>query len=81
MAVVERSNLEVSFILKRFLDNNGDDWEWDDFISIPIKDKFFDAIRLLCMEIPDKFTPIDGGYCSKDGIELIEFISEKLRNT
>ncbi len=42
---VERSKDEVQKILQTFLDGTDGKWDWDDFVSIPIKDRFLDSVR------------------------------------
>lgn len=40
-----RSAEEVARYLRDFLNGTGGDWDWDDFISIPITDARLEAIR------------------------------------
>src|ERR1700761_6513318 len=41
----ERSAEEVAGFLRDFIESTGGDWDWDDFISVPIKDPRLEAIR------------------------------------
>lgn len=42
---VNRSSVEVAQYLRDFLDERGGEWDWDDFISIPIADPRLEDIR------------------------------------
>jgi hypothetical protein len=46
--VIERSPGEVNSIIRQFLAGTGGKWEWDDFISTPIRDSRLDEVRRLC---------------------------------
>jgi hypothetical protein len=41
----KRNPDEVAAYLRNFIDGKGDDWDWDDFISVPIADQTLEAIR------------------------------------
>jgi hypothetical protein len=78
--MTERSKAEVASIIRAFLDDKGDEWAWDDFISIPIKDQFLDRIRIRCASVSDDYPPPRGekgycrekGYCSSAGTAALE---------
>ena len=40
-----RSPDEVAAYLRNFIDGQGDEWGWDDFISVPIADHTLEDIR------------------------------------
>ena len=42
---IERSPAEVLSYLRDFRDGTGDDYDWDDFTSVPIADAELEAIR------------------------------------
>ena len=42
---IELSRVEVQSILEKMLSNEPDENLWDDFLSVPIKDKSLDRIR------------------------------------
>jgi hypothetical protein len=42
---MKRSAEEVARYLRDFLEKSGGDWDWDDFISIPIADPRLEALR------------------------------------
>lgn len=41
----KRTPEEVGQILRGFLDGSGGEWDWDDFISIPLADPSLESIR------------------------------------
>jgi hypothetical protein len=41
----ERSAEEVAGFICDFIEDTGGEWDWDDFISVPIKDPRLEAIR------------------------------------
>ena len=83
MFAVPRTSAEVREIILRFLDGDGtapDPWAWDDFISVPIKDYFLDAVRRVCDGCPNQFPPPAGSqyYCGQAGYDLMRFIALQL---
>ena len=40
-----RSPGEVAAYLRNFVDGQGGEWDWDEFISVPIADQTLEAIR------------------------------------
>jgi len=69
---------EIRGILSRFLDGTGSTYEWDDFISIRLRDPKFDAIRERCGGLPDEFPPeAPRQFCGSQGMDVIrKFIKE-----
>lgn len=57
----KRSPQEVAQCLRDFLNGAGGDWDWDDFISIPIADPRLEAIRARAadLDLPVADTDID----------------------
>lgn len=41
----KRTPDEVAAYLRNFIDGKGEEWDWDDFTSIPIADQTLEAIR------------------------------------
>lgn len=70
---------EVADLLERFLDDQGDDWEFDDFIScsqLPEIEPYSCEIAVL----PDIYPPPGGrGYCGVLGLQRIKEIVIELR--
>ena len=71
---------EVRAILKAFIYGDTGEWDWDDFISVPIKDAYLNAVRIICRDLPTRFPPELGSkaYCSKEGWSTLEMIEAKL---
>jgi hypothetical protein len=47
-----RTPQEVAKILRNFITDSGGEWDWDDFISVPISDAELEAIRLDAGAVP-----------------------------
>nr|WP_313393607.1 hypothetical protein [Brevundimonas diminuta] len=45
MWTVHRTPEEVAQYLRDFIDGTGDEWDWDDFASVTIKDQALESIR------------------------------------
>ena len=72
---------DVAEIINNFINGCGGEWDWDDFISIPIKDKYLDSIRQRCAGLPEEFPAgRNKGCCNSDGVELLKQIVFDLRN-
>ena len=69
---------DVRKALVDFVEGRGGEWDWDDFISVPIRDPKLEAIRRRCAQLPEEFPPEQRGhYCGAGGIEVIrQFIQE-----
>jgi hypothetical protein len=72
------SPAEVRATLERFVAGSSSGYEWDDFISLPIRDQRLEAIRQRCAALDQEFPPEQRGqYCGAGGIEVIRrFIQE-----
>ena len=64
---------EAAHYIEDFINGTGGRWDWDDFISLRIKnDAELEAIRHRCARLPAEFPPVKPGtYCSDAGIELL----------
>jgi hypothetical protein len=68
----EVSAVELRETLQQFVDRTDGTWDWDDFISCPLKDPRFEAIRQRCATLDREFPPESKGqYCGPKGIEVI----------
>ena len=67
---------EIAQVIENFLSGKGGRLDWDDFISIPIKnDPELNAIRIRCAELPDSYPPdLPGHYCSDEGIGVLQSV-------
>lgn len=61
-----RSAEEVARYLSAFIESAGGEWDWDDFISIPIANSKLEAIRRRAIEID---LPIQG-----EGMETLKVL-------
>jgi hypothetical protein len=50
---MRRTPDEVVGYLRAFIEGTGGDWDWDDFVSIPIADPRLDSIRERASRFPD----------------------------
>jgi hypothetical protein len=79
---VKVSKEDVVKYIEDFLSGKGGPWDWDDFISIRIKNNpELEAIRLRCGRLPDDSPPDQGGYCNAEGIKVLRQILDELRST
>jgi hypothetical protein len=72
---------EAANIIARFLAGKGEEWEWDDFTSIPVKaDPELNAIAFFCNLVRDIYPPDRAGeYSNSEGIQVLRRIEEYLR--
>ncbi len=70
---------EVSNLLKRFVNGNVEDWEFDDFITSKITDPIINKYRIEIADLPSVF-PAENteSYVSSEGIVRILEISDEL---
>jgi hypothetical protein len=78
--MTKMSKLEVAEQLDSFLSGRGNNWDWDDFVSVKIDDPELDRIRALCAELPTKYpAQIQGAYCNDQGLAVMRSLLQKLR--
>jgi hypothetical protein len=71
---------QIADLIERFLKGKVDEWEWDDFISIRLRDPRLDAIRARCANLPKEFPPNQPGeYCAKVGKDVLKQLADSLR--
>ena len=77
---MNRTPEEVANTIEGFVNGTGDQWAWDDFISIRLSDPEMEAVRQRCVSIRDEFPPSDPrAYCSDAGLGLMRQIVQDLR--
>ena len=76
------SRTEIADTIDAFVGGTGDNWDWDDFVSVPLNDPELDEVRKEAASIPDRF-PSDRSnmYCSSEGLQELLRISKRLRAT
>jgi hypothetical protein len=66
------SKADVRRTIAEFLAGTGGRWDWDDFISIRLKDPELERVRQIAGALPGRFPPdLTGGYCSDEGREVL----------
>jgi hypothetical protein len=76
---MKRTTDEVVTEITRFLTGVGDAHDLDDFISIPIKDKRLDAVRIECSNLPDIYPPGNNRqYYGDEGLQRLQEIMHAL---
>jgi hypothetical protein len=78
---MKRTTEEVIGEITRFLSGIGGAYDWDDFLTIPIKDQRLNAIRIECLDLREKFPPEScRQYCSDEGLERLRGILKGLQS-
>ena len=67
-------------MIEGFVNGTGDQWAWDEFISLRLSDPELEAVRQKCVAIRDQFPPTDPkAYCSEAGLAAMRQIVQDLR--
>ena len=75
-----RTRLDVAEDLEAFADGRDDPRDWDDFVSIGIKDPALDAIRARVAELDTMYPPRDeDARWNPAGVEVVREIARNLR--
>lgn len=76
----ELNHEEVARYIEDFLAGRGANYDWDDFISVPIEDPELDRVRLICGKLPNTHKPAGKvDYCSEEDREALRKILYRLR--
>ena len=79
---VKRTREEVANTIEDFITGSGGPWDWDDFISIKLKDPELEKIRLTCVFLSDTHPPKQKNqYCNEEGVEILKGIVRSLRSS
>ena len=71
---------DVADVIEQFLSGAGGEWDWDDFISIPLEDLDLDQIRRTCAQLPELYpAAIRSVYCGEQGIKVLRSILKDLQ--
>ncbi len=74
-----RTKKEVLNFLQDFIDGKDGEWDWDDFISIPINDPYLEQIRRRCAGLREEFPPQNKhSYCGEGGVTVIQAYLDEL---
>ena len=79
---MKRTKEEVISEIEKFLMDEGGAYDWDDFLSVPIKnDRELDAIRIECDGLRDKYPPRSNcrQFCSDEGMRRLQELLSGLR--
>jgi hypothetical protein len=66
--------------LSSFLACSSNVWDWDDFVSTPISDHYYESIRKICLYLPVRFPPEpgSGNYCNTQGYKILSIILSEM---
>ena len=71
---------EDAAAIEAFVDGRGNQWDWDDYISIRDNDPFLESTRIRSVRVSDDFPPRTmEHYCSDEGIEVLRSLARELR--
>lgn len=74
------SDDEVINYIENFVYRKGEEYDWDDFTAMPIKDQFLDWVRKESISVHDRFPPESGeGYCSQKGLDYLLSLVNKIQ--
>ena len=76
----ESSVPEVRRYLEEFLRGDGNPYDWDDFLSIPIRDPYLDSIRNRSNRLQGDYPPVEPGHwCSPEGEKILRRMIDELK--
>lgn len=76
-----RTVSEVRSYLEQFLSGQGNPYDWDDFLSISIKDPYLESIKRRAHRLEGRFPPTEPGHwCSEEGERILRELIEELKN-
>jgi hypothetical protein len=77
---IDRTNIEVADIIERHLKGIENNFEWGDYLSIPIKNPELNVIRIRCRKLLDEYPPkSEGRFTDERGEEILRFYINQLR--
>lgn len=77
---MRRTVPEVRKYLEEFLSGEGNPYDWDDFLSISVRDPYLDSIRNRSNRLQGDYPPIEPGHwCSPEGEKLLRSMIDELR--
>jgi hypothetical protein len=74
------SDLDVAEVIEGFVDGTLGPWDWDDFISVRVRDPRLDGVRLRCAMLGATHPAAEESrYCSDEGRAVLREIIASLR--
>ena len=65
--------------IRNLLDGTSRDYDWDDFISLPLGYPGLEEVQRFCNELSETHPPgPKGGYCSEEGFRELRALLEGL---
>ena len=81
-ATVKRSREEVAGTIDDFVNGRAGQWDWDDFVSVPIADPYLESIRARCAHLDEEFpASAPGSYCGERGYQVLKRFVRELRES
>ena len=75
----EEQRAYVIQTIRDFLEGNGGEWDWDDFISLPTGYPELDALQAFCLGLPAGYPPTEPAqWCNPDGLRELRRKLEEL---
>ena len=79
---MELTARKIAEIIEAFISDTGGEWDWDDFVSVRLKNKKLEEVRKKCAELPQKYPPKEKGqYCCDEGVDILRNIVIELRES
>jgi hypothetical protein len=72
---------EAAAIIEKFVADETDEYEWDDFTSVRYSDPLVESARRRCLAVHDEYPAPPGArrYCSEEGVIVLRSIAVALR--
>lgn len=76
---MNQERTQTTALVRRFVQGTVEPYEWDDFVSIPLRDPELEELRIACVKLPKEFPPTDRRhYCSPAGLAKLESLVSRL---
>lgn len=75
-----KTESEIATLIERFVDDTGERWDWDYFISTHFENEKINWAQNECFKVQQEF-PRTGrvGWCGKEGLDRLRAIASELR--
>ncbi len=71
---------EVGKVIEQFLSSTGNEWDWDDFVSVRLEDPELEQIRRSSAVLPELYPPtVNSAYCDEQGLNTLRSILKSLK--